>query len=122
VWSGSSSVPVNTVPDTPYVYVGPPRIASTLGSWTILEYHFPLHYLLARLSGDEAVDQAAINDALDLVLAQFTLGITLGIAGVVSAEIKTGDTDKFYTIGTQQYQAVDLDVVVTWAGPKSPTP
>ena len=112
--TGASATPVNSIPDTPYVYIGPPRVQQVPGSWESRIYTFPMHYLVARVSGDEAADQAVINDALDAVLNAWRTGVTLGGLGI--AEIVAADGDKFYTVATQEYQSVDFDVRVSVYG------
>lgn len=119
--ASASSVPVESVPNTPFIYIGPAKLTQIGGSWEEREYHFVMHLLIARV-GSEDRDQVAIDDLLDLVLNAFRNGITLGIAGVVSALLVAADTDKFYTIGTMDYQSIDFDVSVTVMSGQTYTP
>lgn len=116
-----SATPVDTIPNAPFWYVGPPKLMSVAGSWEQRSYNFPLHLLVAMTDSSDR-DQVAINDFLDLTLNAFRTGITLSVATVVSAEIKAADTDKFYTLDTQEYQSIDFDCLVTCMGPASYTP
>ena len=104
----ASAVPVDTIPNTPYAVVAGPKGQLIPASWEQRTYRFTVHYLVARTT-DESRTQTALNDALDDVIDHIRLqGITLG--GVVtSALLSSFDTEKFYAIGTEQYQAIDFD-------------
>lgn len=108
---GASSVPPDTIPGTPYCVVGAPKGKLTPGSWEIIEYTFPVDYLIARTSSEDR-DQKTINDALDAVIAAFRSGITLSGA-VDYALIDTFDTEKFYKgPGNEDYQSIQFTVQV----------
>lgn len=118
--TGASAVPIEGVPGTPYIYVGPPKIQITPGSWDTRIYQFPMHYLIARVA--EPIDQTAINDALDAVLTVFRTGITLGLTNPQPiALIVAADTDKFYSLDGTDYQSIDFTVAVEVYGPQSYT-
>lgn len=120
--NGSSPVPVDTIPSTPYFLVGPPKWTQVGGSWEVREYHYLCRLLIARLSTEDR-DQTAINDLLDLVDAAFRSGITLGGAlTVASTLILSANTDKFYAVGTQEYQSIDMDVQVIVMSGQTYTP
>jgi hypothetical protein len=118
--AGASPVPVDSVPNTPFVYLGPPKWTQVGGSWETREYRFPMHYLIVRV-GSEDRDQTAINDALDLMDAAFRSGITLG--GIATSTLLlAADTDKFYDIGSASYQSIDFDVQVIVMSAQTYTP
>lgn len=109
--SGCSPVPIDSLNATPWGVVGPPKGQLLQpGSWERFLLTFPLRVYLARVSSSDR-DQVAINDFLDLFLVGFRSGITLG--GVVTeAIIKSWDTDRFYTIGGEDFQAIDFVIGV----------
>lgn len=117
---GASATPVSTIPGTPYITVNAPRVTITGGSWETVEYDFPFWYLLER-TADEAVQQVQVNDALDLIVAAFRSGISLG-GLAVSAEGHTADTDKFAKLGATEYQVIEFHVTVTVMQPETYTP
>ena len=113
--AGHSSLPVDAIPQTPFVYVGGPRIRFVPGSWDQRLYLFPMHYMIARI-GNESIEQSAINDANDLMVAGFRNGVNLGsfnaaLSGAIGWLI-AADTDKFYTLNATEYQSIDYDVSV----------
>lgn len=118
---GVSSTPVDSVTETPFFYVGGPKLVSIGGSWEQRMFSFPLHLVITR-DADEGRDQQIINDWLDLCLNAFRTGITLGVAGVVSAEIRSGDTENFASYAGSNYQAILFDCLVTVMGPAAYTP
>jgi hypothetical protein len=117
----TAATPVDAVPGTPFYYVGPPKLVQIGGQWEQRIYNFPLHLMIARLSTEDR-DQVTINDLMDLTLNAFRTGITLAVSGVISAEIKAADTDKFYELGGVTYQSVDFDCLVTVGQPATYTP
>lgn len=118
---GSSAVPVDSLPNTPFVVVGPPRGQITTGSWERLFIVFPMHLFYGRLSSADR-DQVAINDLLDLFIAQFRTGITMGVAGVVEAVIASWDTNKEQDVAGESYQLIEFQVSVEVDRPASYTP
>lgn len=105
----ASAYPVDSIPTTPFMYVGPPKLTQVPGTWEERVYTFPLHYMVARVT--EAQDQQTVNDALDLVLDAFRTGITAG-GLAVSVLITAADTDRFYTLNGTDYQSIDFEVFV----------
>jgi hypothetical protein len=116
----TSSTPVDEIPNAPFFYVGAPKGSLVGGSLEQKELHYPLRVVVTRVSSADR-DQQTVNDFSDLIETAFQTGISLGIAGVVSAELKTFDTDVFIAVGGAQYQAVDYDCVVTVARPATYT-
>lgn len=108
---GSSSEPVDGVPTTPYTIVGPPRGRMLSGSWEQLIYQFPMRCYLARL-GSGSLTQHDVNEYLDNFLTAWRVNLTIG--GVVTEQhIVSWDTDKFYAVAGEDYQAIDFVVEVT---------
>lgn len=105
--SGVSARPVDKIPATPFTVVGGPagRIDQP-GSWERTYWTVPVRVFVARVSADD-LTQADVSDMLDLILVALRAGITLG-ALVSQSVITTFDTDRFYTIGGEDYQAIDL--------------
>jgi hypothetical protein len=104
---GGSATPLDTIPNTPYAVVGPSsgRIDQP-GSWERLYWTVPWRCYVARISNGALV-QTDVNDLLDLILVTFRTGITLG--GLVSQSvIATWQTDRYYTVGIEDYQAIDF--------------
>lgn len=104
-----SSTPVDAIPQTPFLYVGPPKGTILGGSWEEREYHFPMRCAIGRTTEDR--DQIVVNDLLDLIVAAFRTGISLG-ALAASALVLTFDTDTFFTLGAADYQAILFEVQV----------
>ncbi len=104
--TGCSPVPVETIPNTPYGVIGPPK-GSLLqpGSWERLLLQYPMRIYVCRV-GTPDRDQVVVSDLVDLFLVTFRTGIELGTI-VTEAIIKTWDTDRFYTVGGEDYQAID---------------
>lgn len=117
----TAATPVESVPGTPFIYVGPPKLTQIIpGSWDTRIYAIPLIYLVQRVRED--ADQTMINEALDSVLSTFRNGITLGLLNPQPiAEIRAADTDKFYSVGGADYQGIEFTVVVEVYGPQSYT-
>lgn len=118
--SGASPAPLETLPGTPYVVIGPPRGSIVTGSWERLFIFYPMHLFYARVQ-TPALDQVAINDLLDLFIAQFRTGITMGVAGVVEVVIASWDTNKEMAVGDMDYQLIEFVVSVEVDRPASYT-
>jgi hypothetical protein len=56
-------------------------------------------------------EQSTVNDTLDLFLTGWRTGITLS-ALVTEAIIKSWDTDRFYSVNGEDWQAIDLVIGV----------
>ncbi len=108
---GSSATPVDGLPVTPFVVIGPPRGSITPGSWERLFITYPMHLFFIRAASADR-DQVAINDFLDLFITGFRAGITLGVAGVVEAVIASWDTNKEQDVGGETYQLIEFAVSV----------
>lgn len=117
---GASATPLDTLPGTPYAVVGAPKGNVTPGSWEIIEYIFPVDFLISR-TVSEARDQVACNDLLDLVMVSLRTGISL--SGAV-AYILPGnfDTNTFYTIGSEAYQSVRMELTAAIVTGQTYTP
>ena len=109
--SGASATPVDTLPNTPYVVIGPPRGTIITGSWERLFIVYPMHLFYARTSTADR-DQVALNDLVDLFISGFRTGITQGVAGVVEAVIASWDTNKVQDVGGESYQLVEFLICV----------
>jgi len=119
--AGASATPVDSIPNTPYGVVGPPSGRLEPGNWETITAVYPLRIYIGRTS-DAARTQTDANDFLDLFIAAMRAGITLGIAGVSAALLSSWNTDRFYPIGGEDYQAVDATVTVEIDQPESYTP
>ena len=109
--SGCSPVPIENVNATPWGVIGPPKGQLLQpGGWERLLLQYPLRMYVARVSTPDR-DQVAINDFLDLFLVAFRSGITQ-TALITEAIIKSWDTDRFYTLGGEDYQAIDFVIAV----------
>lgn len=117
----TSPTPVDAVPATPFVWIGPPKIAQiTPGSWDTRIYAFTMNYIIQRVRED--ADQLQLNDAIEDVLTAFRTGITLGLINPQPiAEIRAVDSDKFWSLGGTDYQGIEFTVVVEVYGPQSYT-
>lgn len=103
--------PPDALPGTPCAIVGPPsgRLDQP-GSWERLYWTYPLRVYVAT-TNDTAHTQADTNDLLDLFLIGFRTGI--GLTGLVAQSVITSwQTDRFYTIGAEEYQCIDFVVTV----------
>jgi hypothetical protein len=114
----TAATPVDSLPTTPFLYVGPSKGTIIGGSTEELVYMFPLHCLIGRASEDR--DQYAINELLDQIIAAFRTGMYLG--GLAIAELLAFDTDKFYEVDQVSCQSVDLDCRVTRITAQTYTP
>ena len=104
----TASTPVDSIPETPFLYVGDNKGNLIGGSWEEKHYVFQLHCAITRVTEDR--DQQAINDLLDQIIAAFRTGIYLGGLGI--AQLLTWDTAKFFTLGETDYQSIDFDCEV----------
>lgn len=119
--SQHSPVPVDNIPSTPFAVVGPPKGTMVApGAWEVMSLQYPLRIYYARNTSD--LDQTALNDFVDLFIAQFRLGVTLAVAGVVAAQLTTWDTGKFYDVNGSTFQAIDFTVSVEVARAATYTP
>lgn len=109
--AGSSPTPIETLPGTPYVVIGPPRGQIVTGSWERMFLVYPMHLFYARVQNPN-LDQTSLNDYCDLFITQFRTGITMGVAGVVEAVIASWDTNKEMTVGDEDYQLIEFLVSV----------
>jgi len=118
--AGCSATPVDSIPNTPYGVVGPPSGRLEQGNWETINAIYPLRIYIGRTS-DAARTQTDANDFLDLFIAAMRVGITLGIAGVSAALLDSWNSDRFYSVGGEDYQAVDASVRVEIDQPESYT-
>ena len=102
-----SPTPVDSIPATPFGVVGPPKgQLFQPGSWERLLLQFPLRIYVSRIASADR-DQTTTNDFLDNFLTAFRTGITLG-GNVQQCVIVSWDTDRFYTVNNEDYQAIDF--------------
>jgi hypothetical protein len=118
---GASATPVDALPATPFVVIGPPRGSMVGGSWERLFLIYPMHLFFIRAASADR-DQVAINDFCDLFITGFRTGITLGVAGVVEALIASWDTNKEQDVNGDTYQLIEFVVSVEVDRPASYTP
>lgn len=110
----SSPAPLTNVPPAPVTIIGPPSGRLTPGSWEIMEVRFPMRIYTAKLRNSTQT-QHDVNEWVDAFIATFRTGITLGLAGVMQAVIESWNTDAFYEVQGEPYQAVDFVVAVVVA-------
>lgn len=107
---GSSPTPLSTLPAAPWTVIGPPKGQITPAMEEVLHITFPMRIYTGKLASDDRT-QHDTNEWLDAFLLAYRTGITLG--GIVSeATIRTWNTDVFYEINGEPYQAVDFTVEV----------
>lgn len=113
---GSSAGPVSNLGPAPQTVVGPPKGRIVPGSWEVMELTYPVRVYTAKLR-NASQTQHDVNEWLDAFIAAFRTGITLSLSasGVMQSVISTWDTDRFYEVGGEPYQAIDFEVTVTIA-------
>jgi hypothetical protein len=111
---GCASADLDTIPGTPYGAVGLPKVRVDQGAWERVTYTWPVRLFVARVS-DGPRTTVAVYDLIDAVVVAFRTGISGGLSasGVLETLIETGDADKFYDVGGETYQALDMTVTTT---------
>lgn len=113
--AGASPTPIDSLNAPPWAVVGPPKgQLFQPGAEERMFLVYPIRVYVARLASSDR-DQVAINDFTDLFILGWRdtsaggLGITLGLAGtVMEALLLSWDTDKFATVGQEEYAVVDF--------------
>lgn len=111
---GSSAGPKANLPPVPYTVVGPPsgrQIPASSEEQLFIRY--PMRCYVGKIR-DGVQTQHDINEFLDAFLITFRNlgGLGISISGqVTDVHIESWDTDKFYEVGGEAYQAIDFTVV-----------
>ena len=108
---GAFPYPKSNIPPAPVTVIGPPKgrqIASSEEEHLFML--FPMRVYVGKIR-EAAQTQHDINEWVDAFLLSFRNGISLG-GLVTDAHIESWDTDKFYQVGDEGYQAVDFVISV----------
>lgn len=108
--------PATNLPPAPVTVIGPPRGRQVPGSWEIAEIEFPMRVYMGKLR-NATQTQHDVSEWVDGFRTYYRTGITLGLSnlGVMQAIISAWNTDVFYEVGGEPYQAIDFTVNVTVA-------
>ena len=99
--------PASTVGGFPFTIIGPPKGRQVpASSETVLTARFPMRVYVAKVSSGLRA-QFDINEWVDAFRAAWVTGCTLGSL-VTFSWIESWDTDRWYTIGGEDYQAIDF--------------
>ena len=106
---GCASADIDTIPGTPYGALGMPKVTVSAGTWEEFTYTWPLRLFVARVA-DGPRTVATTYDLIDAIIVAFRSGIQGGLAasGVMETLIESGDADRFYDVGGEMYQALDM--------------
>lgn len=120
---GSVAGPTSNLGPAPQTVVGPPNGRITPGSWEVIEIKFPVRVYTAKLR-NATQTQHDVNEWLDAFIAAYRTGITFGLSalGVMQVVIDSWNTDAFYEVGGEPYQAIDFTVSVYVASGQTYTP
>lgn len=113
---GASSQPVDTIPATPYAVVGAVENGTVIpGSWERTRMRFPLWVYWARTQ-DAARVQKGLNPFVNSVIAAYRSNGTQG-GTIASALVTEWTTNKYDTVGAEEYQVCEfwIEVVVNSA-------
>jgi hypothetical protein len=104
---GAYPSPKASMPPAPITIIGPPTGRLTPGSSQEIYFiKYPMRVYVGRLR-DSSQTMHDVNEWVDAFLIWYRGGISLG-GLVTQAVIESWDTDKFYEIGGEDYQAVDF--------------
>jgi len=111
---GCASADLDTVPGTPYGSVGLPKVSVEQGAWERVTYTWPVRIFVARVA-DGPRTTTEVYGLVDAIIVAFRSGIAGGLSasGVLMTLIETGDMDRFYSVGGEDYQAFDLALTTT---------
>ena len=109
----TAPTPVSNIPPAPATIVGPPRGRIATASWEVVQITYPVRVYTAKIM-KSSVTQHDVNEWVDAFIAAYRTGITEGLSslGVMEVIIESWDTDKFYEVGGEGYQAIDFVVDV----------
>lgn len=109
----SSPGPSSNLPPAPVTVIGPPSGRLSAASWEVLDIRFPMRVYSAKLRSASQT-QHDVNEWIDGFLTTYRSGITLALSslGVMEAIIESWNSDAFYEINGEPYQAIDFVVLV----------
>lgn len=121
---GASAYPQTNLGPSPQTVVGPPSGRLTAGTWERIFLRFPVRVYVAKIRNASQA-QFDTNEWVDTFISAYRGSgpnqISLGVPGVVAALIESWETDKFYELQGEPYQAIDFVVAVEVDRPETYT-
>ena len=111
---GCSPRDPDSIPAYPWAVVGLPKVSIQPGTWETLTYTFPVRVYVAR-AADGPRATASCYDLFDATLVALRTGIKYGLSasGVAEGILSDAELDRFWEIGGELYQGVEMTLVVS---------